>query len=349
MTKIIKNKNFKYLLLSVLLILTLTILILNGCTKKFSPYSKTDILLDTVVRITVYSEKDSNKLDDIFLFIEKLESTLSLYKDGSDFVKIKNQAYPDGVNISDDAISIIKKSIYYSELSGGLFDISSGPLIDLWSIGSPEERIPQQSEIETVLDYIDYKKIHIEGNMVFLENENMYLNTGAIAKGYIADKIKEKMLDMDIENGIINLGGNVLTIATKPDGKGYRIGIQDPDTLRGDHLAIVTLNDSSVVSSGDYERYFIVDNIRYHHILNPFTGYPENNNLRAVSILSKNSIDGDALSTTIFLMGLVDGINLIESIDDVEAIFITKDKQLYLTSGIKDIEITNNEYEAIYK
>ena len=157
---------------------------------------------------------------------------------------------------------------------------------------------------------------------------------GGIAKGYIADKMKDYLNEKGITSGMINLGGNVLTLGDKPDGSNYNIGIQKPFSDDGTAIASVEVSDKTVVSSGVYERYFYVGDNFYHHILNPKTGYPYDNNLLGVTIICPKSVDGDGLSTTCFALGLEDGMKLIESLDDTEAVFITDDYELHTTSGI---------------
>ncbi|MEA3423095.1 MAG: FAD:protein FMN transferase, partial [Bacillota bacterium] len=154
--------------------------------------------------------------------------------------------------------------------------------------------------------------------------------------------------DKGIRSAILNLGGNIYVHGTKPDGTLFKIGIQDPDDKRGDMLGIVTLKDASVVTSGIYERYFEFGGEIYHHIINPFTGYPENNDLKSVTIVSKSSLDGDALSTSLFLLGLKKGKKLIESLNDADAIFVDKSNNVYITSGIENnFELTNELYRVI--
>ena len=155
------------------------------------------------------------------------------------------------------------------------------------------------------------------------------IDLGGIAKGYIADRLKEYLEKEGIEHATINLGGNVLTIGTKPDGSDYKIGIQKPFAADGEVLEVLSVHDRSVVSSGDYERYFEKDGVIYHHILDPQSGWPVQNDLDQVTILSDSSADGDALSTTCYVLGLEKGMKLIQEMDDVEAIFVTKEGEIY--------------------
>ena len=176
---------------------------------------------------------------------------------------------------------------------------------------------------------MDYRNVQVEGNTVTLKDPNSAIDLGGIAKGYIADKLKEYLESEGIKHAIINLGGNVLTLGGKLNGEPFRIGIQKPFDESGAPITSVEATDLSVVSSGNYERYFEVDGKIYHHILNPKTGMPYDNHLYGVTILSKTSVDGDALSTVCYSLGLEKGMELIKSLDGVEALFITDDYKLH--------------------
>jgi thiamine biosynthesis lipoprotein len=171
---------------------------------------------------------------------------------------------------------------------------------------------------------------------VTLKQDGMTLDLGGIAKGWIADEISRFLQDNGAEHFLINLGGNVLVYGGKPDGSPFRIGMQDPTADRGRYMGIFSLENGSVVSSGVYERYFEADGVRYHHILSTEDGRPVRNGLAAVTILSAESIDGDALSTTVFALGLEAGMDLVQSLEDVEAAFVTETGRVILTQGAAD-------------
>ena len=171
------------------------------------------------------------------------------------------------------------------------------------------------------------------------------MDLGAIAKGYTADEVKKVLLNNKINSALINLGGNVYAIGTNPDGDDWNIGIQNPLSTRGEYLGTISVTDKSIVTSGNYERFFIKDGIRYHHIFDPKTGYPAEEGLISTTIVSDKSIDGDALSTSTYILGLDKGIKLVESIKGVEAIFVTKDKKVYVTPGLKNnFKLTSKEF-----
>ncbi|MDR2899112.1 MAG: FAD:protein FMN transferase, partial [Clostridiales bacterium] len=254
----------------------------------------------------------------------------------NDIDRINQESGIKPVQVSKDTLFIVEKSMEYSQLSGGLFDISVGPLVSLWNITGGQGHFPNDEERKQAMDLVNYEDIEIEGDSVFLQKPGMKLNLGAIAKGYIADCIKTTLINEGVNSAVINLGGNVLLIGENPEGDGFNIGLQNPMGETGSYFAVLTEREKSIVSAGSYERNFTYEGKLYHHILNPITGYPADNSLVQVTVISDESIVGDALSTTAFLMGLEEGIKLIENTPGVEAIFVTDDKRVYLTSGIKD-------------
>lgn len=290
--------------------------------------------LDTIITIKLYGEEDFGLMEDSFSRIDELEKTLSVHLEDSDLAKVRDEAGISAVKVQAETIEVMEAALSYAELSQGRFDPTAGPLIDLWSIDPPEGHVATEEELAEIQPLIDYQKVVVDGEAgtIHLQDEKMIANLGAIAKGYIADKVKEQLVESGVSSGIINLGGNVLLIGGKPDGTDFRIGVQDPDSLRGEYLGIVSLKDESIVTSGDYERFFEVDGKKYHHILDPFTGFPSENSLRSVTIISPKSMDGDALSTSCFLLGVEDGVKLIRSLPQIDAIFVTKDDQMIFSS-----------------
>lgn len=185
---------------------------------------------------------------------------------------------------------------------------------------------------------------------VKLRNKGQAIDLGAIAKGYAGDEVKRILTNNGIDTAFVNLGGNVVTIGTKLDGSPWRIGIQNPLDERGSHLAIIEIKDRAVVTSGNYERYFIEDGKKYHHIMNPKTGYPAEEGIISSTIVSDSSIDADALSTSLYVMGLEKGLSLIEKMENVEAVIITDDNKVYITAGLKDsFKLTNPKFDLIEK
>ena len=303
--------------------------------------SNTYYNLGTINEITLYdvNKKTGEKiLEECGSILMDIDNKMSNTIKSSDVSKINKNAGKDYTKVSKDTYYVIKESIEFSNISNDTFDISVGPLIDLWSIGTDNAKVPNKEEIENVLPLVDYSKILLndENLSVKLSEENMKIDLGGIAKGYAADKIYDYLKSQNIKSAIINLGGNILTLGSKNNDQPFSIGIQDPTMPRGNSIGNIKVTNKSVVTSGIYERYIEKDNKIYHHMLNPHTGYPFENNLNSVTIVSDESIICDALSTTTFGLGLDNGMKLIESLDNVDAIFITKDKKIYLSSNLKD-------------
>ena len=308
--------------LRIILIAAITLLLTACSFKSNEPISKTGFYFDTVITISIYDSKDTELLDNCFSICEEYEKQISRTIETSEISKINN-AKGMPVSVSNSTLELLKKGIAYGELTNGAFDITIAPLSELWDFKNNTGNIPSEDDITEALSHVNYKNIVIDGNSVTLTDPNAAIDLGGIAKGYIADKLREYLSSKDVKSALINLGGNILTIGEKPDGSAFNIGIQKPFDDQNKTITSVSVKDSSVVTSGSYERYFKVNDTIYHHILNTKTGKPCSNDLLSVTILSESSVDGDALSTACFALGLDKGRELIEDIENVDAIFIT--------------------------
>ncbi len=293
-------------------------------------------LLHTVVTIQLYDTVDYDILNGCFALIDRYEKLLSRTIEGSELYNL-NHAEGTSFTVSDETRDCIELSLYYSVLSKGALDVSIAPISSLWDFASASHSsvVPSADEIEAALPLVDYTSVHLDGNTVTFDRPGMQLELGAVAKGFIADRVKAYLLENGVKSAIINLGGNVLLIGEKPDGSAFHVGVQKPFENRDSVVvAISELKDVSMVSSGIYERYFYdEDGNFYHHILDSKNGYPCKNNLLQVTIVSKESAVGDALSTACFALGLEEGLKLINSLEDVYAVFITSDGKLHFSDG----------------
>ena len=308
----------------------------TGCDAKKSDetfITKTSYMLNTIVTINIYDSTDESLLDGCLDICRKYEELFSRTIDTSEIARLNRGEITE---VSEDTAELIEKGLFYGELTEGAFDISIHPVSSLWdfSSGSENPALPDSALLETALKKVDYQKIGLENQTVSFAEEGMGIELGAIAKGYIADRIKEYLTEHGVKSATINLGGNMLCVGTKPSGALFRIGIQKPFADHSQVVGIVDIDDLSVVSSGIYERYITVDGKQYHHILNPSTGYPYDNGLGSVTIISPESADGDALSTSCFCLGLEDGMKLVESQPDCYGIFITSDGTIHYTEGL---------------
>ncbi len=307
--------------------------------KPEEPITATAFKLNTVVKVTIYDSQDEKILQDALALCDKYEKIFSRTRTDSEIYLLNEGKLPqeDGYYIlSEECAELIGKGLYYSELSGGAFDITIEPLSSLWDFTSGEKQIPDSQTLVEAQKHVGYEKVELKGNKIRFQEDGMRLELGAIAKGYIADKIKEFLISEGVESAVIDLGGNVLCIGARPDGEAFRVGIQKPFADRNETVATAGIRDRSVVSSGIYERYFEKDGKLYHHILNPKSGYPYENGLTAVTILSDESVDGDGLSTVCFALGLEKGLELINSLPDTQAVFITEDGELHYSEHFEE-------------
>ena len=305
----------------------------SACRPSFEPVSKSGFYFDTIISLTAYGSRAESALEDAFALCERYEKLWSKTIKGSD---IWNITHADGqpVTVAPETAKLLSTALYWAQKTDGLIDPTVTPLSDLWNFtGDPAGPVPSQEDIDILLSHVSYENIIIDGNIVTLTDPDAGIDVGFLAKGYIADRLKELFLKQGITSALINLGGNVLAVGTKPDGSPFKTGITMPFGKDGELAGIVELNDRSLVSSGSYERCFEQDGRLYHHILDPSTGYPSDSGLSGVTILSDSSTDGDALSTSCFLLGLKKGMSLIKSLPDTEAMFITTDGQIYKTDG----------------
>lgn len=322
-------------ILAVLLILIL-LLFNQKHTGKATPISITSIKLNTVITITIYDSTDTQLLQNSLDLCDKYENILSRTKESSELYQLNHGTLPktgDFFLISEECADVISKGLEYSRLSDGAFDITIGPVSSLWDFQSADKQVPSDSEIQSALPKVDYTGISLEGQDFRFLKDGMALDLGAISKGYIADKIKEYLISEGVTSAIIDLGGNVLCIGSHPDGTPFEAGIQKPFAERNETILTIPVEDCSLVTSGVYERYFEENGKLYHHLLNPSTGYPYDNGLLSVTILSDKSVDGDGLSTACFALGLEKGLALINSLPDTEAVFITDDYQLHYSEN----------------
>ena len=315
------------------------------------PVSATAIKLNTTVTVTIYDSQDRELLTECMNLCDKYEKIFSRTASDSELYQLNHRELTpvagteDTFQVSDPLAELIRKGLYYSELSEGAFDIAIEPLTSLWDFTAEDPQVPEDRLIQEALTKCDYHNVSVsDNNEVILKTEDTAIELGAIAKGYIADRLKDYLISQGVKSAIINLGGNVLCIGGKPDDSSFKIGIQKPFADRSETIAVMDIKDKSVVSSGVYERCFEQDGTLYHHLLNPRTGYPYDNGLIAVTIISDESVDGDALSTTCFALGLEDGMKLAESLDNVQAFFVTSDYEIHYTKDFqKEITVTETD------
>ena len=364
------HSRFFYLILCTVLVCPM--LLFTGCENITDadtsitgnePISISSIKLNTAVQITIYDSQDKALLDDCLALCDKYELVFSRTNEKSELYKLNHRKdtsdkdpnadgqttpYPvsgtaDTWHISEDLASLLSEGLDITRESDGAFDIAIAPLTSLWDFTAEDPKVPDDAAIQKALPLCSSDGVTIDGQDITLPSDDIQFDVGAIAKGYIADRLKDLLVKKGVKSAIINLGGNVLCIGSKPDGTPFKVGIQKPFADRNETEAVMDITGKSVVSSGIYERCFKQNGKLYHPILNPKTGYPYDNSLVSVTIISDQSVDGDALSTTCFALGLEDGLKFAEK-KGVQAVFITEDYKLHYTDGFRDeIRVTDVE------
>ena len=299
-----------------------------------TPQIRDFFAFNTFNRITAYTD-NLDALESAVKTCERFESLFSRTLPGSQIHRI-NTAGGKPVTVDPEVAAFIAAALAYCERSGGLFDITMGGVVELW--GFSEQTVPERSAVAEALRHVDYRGIHVEQARVWLDDPHARIDLGGIAKGYIADEIARQLKSDSVASGIVNLGGNVIVLGGKPDGSAWRVGLRTPvSSLAQDgegHFASVLVRDCSVVTSGIYERSFTREHTLYHHILDPKTGFPATSDLLSASIISKRSLDADGYSTALIIMGLDKALDFVASNDDIEAVFITREGEVYASSAI---------------
>ena len=340
-------KKKKMILISILLIL---LFFLTACGNNKKELPKADdnaFLMDTLVQMRAHGENAETAVKASMERIREIENLMSKTIETSDIYRLNNN--PESkIGIESESMTVLKKSVEYAELTAGDFDPTIGALVEIWGIGTEDAAVPNESELKEALTNTGYNYLKLDQNTAEITKTGVKLDLGGIVKGYAAEEVKKIVKKHEIEHAFVNLGGNVLVIGNKVDGSPWKIGIQDPRESSGDVMAVVDAVDLTIVTSGNYERYFEEDGKLYHHIINPQTGYPAENNILSVTIISENSFDADALSTAVYVMGLKKGLKFIEDMEDIEVMFITEDLEVYLSSGLEElVNINDSDFKLI--
>jgi thiamine biosynthesis lipoprotein len=323
------------------------LIILVSCTQPVS--SQTEFVLGTVCSVTLYDHKKGQEsvYNDVFTKLREIENLMSVNISNSEVSRVNAAAGISSVQVHEDVFKVIERAVFFAQLSDGAFDPSVGPLMSLWGINGDNPSVPPWKAIERTVPLINWRYIDLDKqtNSVFLRRQFMALDLGAIAKGFAADEAATIIKKAGIERAVIDFGGNIVILGEKKDAIPWRVGIQNPNARRGEFIGIVQVPKSAtVVTSGVYERFFEAQGRRYHHIFSPLQGYPVNNGLVSVTIISSVSMDADALSTAVFVLGYEKGGTLIETLPDVEAVFVFDDNSVRITSGV-DFTLTNKSFQ----
>ena len=353
MKKSRKPLGAKKLLIPLLLVSLALSFLSTSCS--FAPSSKETrdgFYFDTIISITLYGTSAENErlFSGCFELAKKYENLFSTEISTSDISMINNAA-GSPVIVDPETLTLVEKGLNYEEISDGCFSITCGALTGLWNVSGRakdfdnESPLPGKNEISAALSSVGGEKIAIDPEKyeITLLDKNTRLDLGAIAKGYIADRMKDYLVSEGCKNAIINLGGNVLCIGRRPDNAPFTVGVQKPFAEDGTAAFTLSADSLSVVTSGDYQRYFTKDGTVYHHIMDLENGYPADSGLDSVTIVSSSSVDGDALSTICFVLGRKKSLTFLSEYSKkrpdspLEAVFIDKDGNIFSTEGLSDI------------
>lgn len=318
------------------LFILLILLFVTGCTQS-KTVQKTETIMGTDVSVTVVAdsvEKGEAAINAALDEIKRLDRMMSLYKDDSEITRVNMAAGKHPVTVSPEMIEVAEKAVQISELTGGAFDVTIGPLVVLWQMRLKQDAIPSDAEIKNVLSRIGYRNLVIDAHKstIYLSKPHMIMDFGAIAKGYAADKAAEVLKKKGIENGIVAVSGDIRVLGKRSDGKPWNIGVQHP-RQPDKTLVVLPLSNKSISTSGDYERFRIVNNKRYHHILDPRIGRPSAG-MESVTVIGNRGIDIDPLTTALFILGTEKGMDIVKKLG-YEAIFVDERGDVVTTPGIQ--------------
>ena len=321
----------------------------TGYAGESTPYEVTNYAMGTYVQQTVYGKNGQAGASAAANAIANLENEISWRVDGSDIQKLNEQAGGDSVEISEDTFSILQASLDVAEETGGAFDPTIYPLSVLWDFGGDNQQLPAQESIDAFLPYVNYQDLILNeaDSTAQLAKELEAVDLGAAGKGAACDAALQAYRDAGVDNAVIAVGGSIGVMGRRLTQENWRISVRDPDKNVDDSdagMGILELSEGFVSTSGVYEKYFEQDGVLYHHLLDPSTGYPVENNLLSVSVAAETGVLSDLLSTACFVLGMEDSLSVLEHYD-AQAIFITLEKEVYITQGLKDsFTVTSQDY-----
>ena len=301
--------------------------------------SKSIFAMDTYITVTAYGEDTGNALQSVEDKITFLEKLWSVTDENSEIYAV-NHSCGQSVNVSPETADLLVFALDMNKRTNGAFDISLYPVLTAWGFTTDEYRVPSNEEIADLLENAGVEKIILDNQTVQIPT-GMQIDLGAVGKGYAGDLIAEELRSNGIKTALIDLGGNIQTVGTKPDGEKWKVGIRSP--FGEDNFATLEMGECAIVTSGGYERYFVEDGVTYWHILDPKTGKPADSGIASVSVIGSEGRTCDALSTSLFVMGLDKATELWRESNDFEMILVTSDGEIYITEGIEDdFELSGN-------
>lgn len=325
-------------------VIVFVMVILDMNNSKTEQNTKSTVAMGTVITEKLYGENDSeNAFEIIERTITELENEISMRIDSSKVYQLNKNG---SVECDDELRKIFEICNTVYQKSGGAFDITMGKVTSLWKIGEEGAAVPDNNTLENSLSYVDGSKVKTADNKIFL-GEDQLVDLGAVGKGLACDKIKAALDTTDVESAVISVGGSVLLYGDNPTADSWNVAIRDPRGESTDYIGKLSLSGGVISTSGDYERVLEVGDKKYHHIIDPKTGYPADSGLMSVTVVCDNGLLSDALSTAAFVLGLDEAVKLLTQFN-AEGIFIDKDKNVFVTDGLYDkFTLTDSEYTVL--
>ena len=314
-------------------------LLICGCSQNnMNEYTENIFAMDTVMDLKIYSENDES-LSEAKAEIRRIDALFDRGNENSDIYKINKNKSAD---ISAETADVIRAAISISDRTGGAFDITVAPVMDLWGFYGNEFNVPSDDELQSTLEGVGYEKIRLDNTNISIP-ENTGIDLGGIGKGYTSDRIAALLKNNGVKSAIISLGGNVHAIGKRNDGSEWTVGITDPHN-KSQLIGKLKISDKAVITSGAYQRYFEQDGITYHHIIDTTTGKSADSGLASVTVIADSGMTADGLSTALFVMGLDKAIELWRNSEDFDAVFVDDSGMIYVTEGIADIFESDADY-----
>ena len=325
------EKRYRTVLLAVSIVLLMTFGVFSGCRKEESA-EFTGFSMDTVISVKLYGGNSPDSvLQDVSGIFTETEQVLSRHIESSPVSALNR-----GETVAGEKwfITLLSKNLYLSEETDGLFDPTVGPLIDLWSIGSGNEKVPSEEALADALSHVSYERIHVSSENITIEPGTV-LDLGASGKGAVLDRVRDFLCGTDTKGAVVSAGGSILLYGSKNGSRDFTVAVRLPDGGTSDYLGVLTLQETCVSTSGSYERYFTEDGVRYHHILSPESGFPAETGLVSVTVVYPDGTMSDLLSTAVFLLGEEEGLKLLYG-HQAEGVLVTEDGRVIVTEGLKD-------------
>ncbi len=298
-----------------------------------APLSRTQNVLWTTCTVTLYDHGTQQALDASFRRLQEIHDRMSMNVPGSQLDAIAAQAGREAVHVTADVFAVAQKALEFARLTDGLFDPTVGPLIKAWRFDKDDPHIPSEADITAALSLVSWKDVVLDDKekTIYLRRPSMQLDFGGLIKGYAADEVARILTGFGVGSAIIDLGGDIFALGNRPTGDPWRIGVQNPDAAEGVSFAVASITNQSIVTSGVYEHFFTVNGKRYSHIINTRTGYPVDNGLTSVTVISDASVDADGLGLSLFCLGPRDGLALGEKLG-LGVIMVDTEHRVYATA-----------------